>query len=141
MMRLAYMAPDFTETRARFVNQAARPHGREQLTALVGGALAFYTAGRILNQMVDNDPHCDKPFSLVHSGKEYRLRTVQGDLWSAVSEPGKYVRNRLTPLASTSVMAAEGRDRFGRKQSLGQLAKDVAKSNIPIPLQAWTQES
>ena len=141
VMRLAFMAPDFTEARARFVSQAARPYGREQLTALIGGALAFYTVGRILNQAVDNDPHWDKPFSLVHNGKEYKLRTVQGDFWSAVNEPGKYVRNRLSPLASTSIMAAEGRDRFGRKQSLGELAKDVATSNVPIPLQSWTKES
>jgi hypothetical protein len=123
VMRLAFMAPDFTEARARFVGQAARPYGREQLTALVGGALAFYTAGRILNQILDNDPHWDKPFSLVHNGMEYRLRTVQGDLWSAITERGKFVRNRLSPLAGTTLMAAEGRDRFGRKQSLGDLAK------------------
>jgi len=47
-----------------------------------------------------------------------------------MSEPGKYVRNRLSPLASTTIMAAEGHDRFGRKQSLGGLAKDVARSNV-----------
>jgi hypothetical protein len=141
VMRLAFRAPDFTEARARFVGQAARPYGREQLTALVGGALAFCTVARILNQAVDNDPHWDKPFSLVHGGKEYKLRTVQGDLWSAAHEPAQYARNRLSPLASAAVMAAEGRDRFGRKQSLGDLAKDVAKSNVPIPLQSWTKES
>lgn len=141
VMRLSFMAPDFTEARMRFAGQAARPYNREQVAALVGGALAFYTAGRILNQMVDNDPHWDKPFSLVHGGKEYRLRPVQGDLWSAASGPGQYVRNRLSPLASTAIMAAEGRDRFGRRQSLGDLAKDVARSKVPIPLQSWTKES
>ena len=141
VMRLSFMAPDFTEARMRFAGQAARPYNREQVAALVGGALAFYTAGRILNQMVDNDPHWDKPFSLVHGGKEYPLRTVQGDLWSAASGPGQYVRNRLSPLASTAIMAAEGRDRFGRKESLTDLAKDVGRSNVPIPLQPWTKNS
>jgi hypothetical protein len=125
----------------RFAGQAAKPYGREQLTALVGGALAFYTLGRILNQAVDNDPHWDKPFSLVHGGKEYRLRTVQGDLWSAASEPGQYVRNRLSPLASTTVRAAEGRNQFGRKESLTDLGKDLLRSNVPIPLQPWTKNS
>jgi GGDEF domain-containing protein len=141
VMRLSFMAPDFTEARVRFAGQAARPYGREQLTALVGGALAFYTAGRILNQMVDDDPRWDKPFSLVHGGKEYRLRTVQGDLWSATSEPKQYVRNRLSPLASTAVRAAEGRNQFGRKESLTDLGKDLARSNVPIPLQPWTKNS
>jgi len=141
VMRLVFMAPDFTEARARFIGQAARPYGREQFSALLLGALGFYTAGRIMNQIVDNDPHWDKPFSLVHNGKEYRLRTIQGDLWSAVTESGRFVRNRLSPLVQTSIQALEGRDRFGRKQSLGELAKDVAKSNVPIPLQAWTRKS
>jgi hypothetical protein len=140
-MRLGFMAPDFTEARMRFAGQAAKPYGREQLTALVGGAVAFYTLGRILNQAVDNDPHWDKPFSLVHGGKEYRLRTVQGDLWSAASEPGQYVRNRLSPLASTAVRAAEGRNQFGRKESLTDLGKDLVRSNVPIPLQPWTKNS
>jgi len=141
VMRLGFMAPDFTEARLRFAGQAAKPYGREQLTALVGGAVAFYTLGRILNQAVDNDPHWDKPFSLVHGGKEYKLRTVQGDLWSAASEPGQYVRNRLSPLASTAVRAAEGRNQFGRKESLTDLGKDLARSNVPIPLQPWTKNS
>jgi GGDEF domain-containing protein/2'-5' RNA ligase len=141
VMRLSFMAPDFTEARARFAGQAAKPYGREQLAALVGGALAFYTLGRILNQAVDNDPHWDKPFSLIHSGKEYRLRTVQGDLWSAVSEPGQYARNRLSPLASTGVRAAEGRNQFGRKESITDLGKDLLRSNVPIPLQPWTKNS
>ena len=141
VLRLAFMAPDFTEARARFAGQAAKPYGREQLAALVGGAVAFYVLARMLNEMLDKDPHWDKPFSLVHGGKEYRLRTVQGDLWSAASEPGQYVRNRLSPLARTAVRAAEGRNQFGKKESLTDLAKDLARSNVPIPLQPWTKNS
>jgi hypothetical protein len=41
VFRLTFMAPDFTEARARFVGQAAKPYGHEQLTALVGGALVL----------------------------------------------------------------------------------------------------
>jgi hypothetical protein len=141
VLRLGFMAPDFTEARARFAGQAAKPYGREQLVALIGGALVLYTIGRILNQMLDNDPHWDKPFTLVHDGKEYSLRTVQGDLFRALSEPGQYVKNRLSPLASIAIRAAEGRDRFGKKESLEHLAKDVARSNVPIPLQPWTKDS
>jgi hypothetical protein len=66
---------------------------------------------------------------------------VQGDLWSAISEPGQYVRNRLSPLASTAVRAAEGRNQFGRKESLTDLGKDLLQSNVPIPLQPWTKNS
>ena len=52
VMRLSFMAPDFTEARARFVGQAARPFNREQLSALVSGALAFYTAFSTILKMV-----------------------------------------------------------------------------------------
>jgi transposase len=87
-------------------------------------------------------------------------KSVQGDLWSAASGPGQYVRNlgqalfsaswrqrvsaahgRLSPLASTAVRAAEGRNQFGRKQSLTDLGKDLLSSNVPIPLQPWTKNS
>ena len=141
VLRLAFMAPDFTEARARFVGQAAKPYGREQLYALLGGALVLYTVARILNDMLDRDAHWDKPFTLVYDGKEYSMRTVPSDLFRALSEPGQYVKNRLSPLASTAVQIAEGRDRFGKKQSLGQLARDVGRSEVPIPLQPWTKET
>ena len=118
-----------------------RADGREQLYALIGGALVLYTVARILNQMLHNDPHWDKPFTLVDNGKEYGLRTVQGDIFRALSEPGQYVKNRLSPLLSTGMRAVEGRDRFGRRESLTDLAKDVGRSNVPIPLQPWTKES
>jgi hypothetical protein len=58
-----------------------------------------------------------------------------------MSEPGQYARNRLSPLASTAVRAAEGRNQFGRKESLTDLGKDLARSNVPIPLQSWTKNS
>lgn len=51
------------------------------------------------------------------------------------------MRNRLSPIASTAVRAAEGRNQFGRKESLTDLGKDLARSNVPIPLQPWTKNS
>jgi hypothetical protein len=141
VMRLTLMAPDFTEARARFAGQASRPHGREQLVALLVGALGIYTLARILNFMLTDQGQWDKPFSLVLDGREYRLRTVQGDLLEAVSHPGEFVRNRLSPLLGTSIQVLEGRDRFGHKQSLSRLARDMARNNVPIPLQPWTKDS
>ena len=44
-------------------------------------------------------------------------------------------------MASTAVRAAEGRNQFGKKESLTDLAKDLARSNVPIPLQPWTKNS
>jgi GGDEF domain-containing protein/2'-5' RNA ligase len=141
VLRLAMMAPDFTEARARFAGQAARPYGREQLVALLGGAVVLYTVARILNEVLDKNPHWDKPFTLVYNGREYSLRTVQGDIMSALEKPGQYVRNRVSPLVNVGIQALEGRDRFGHKQTLWRLGKEMAHNNMPIPAQPWTKES
>src|SRR5712692_504048 len=82
VLRLGLLAPDFLEARGRFVGQALKPYGREQAVALGLGAVTLYAGARILNQILDNDPHWapQDAFNVIHSGKTYRLRTVQGDV-------------------------------------------------------------
>lgn len=138
-LRLVLMAPDFTEARARFVGQAVKPHGREQLVALGVGAAAMYTASAILNQMISGNPRVDKPFTLVKDKKEYELRTIQGDLQYLVSDPAQFMRNRLSPLFNLGVQAITGRNRFGQKQTITQQLSEAAKQNVPIPIQPFTR--
>jgi hypothetical protein len=137
VLRLTLMAPDFLEARGRFVGQAVKPYGREQAAALVIGAAAFYTAGRILNTLLDGDPHWDRPFSVVHGGKDYELRTVQGDLANLIKDPARFVQNRLSPLASLGVQLLDR----GNYKSAGQKLGDAAKRNVPMPVQSFTQPS
>ena len=97
LMRLTLLAPDFLEARGRFVAQGLKPYGREQSRALLAGATAMYVSCRIINQAVDQDPHWDKPFSVVYNSKEYRLRTAQGDLEHLVRDPWQFAAVRLNP--------------------------------------------
>jgi hypothetical protein len=133
-LRLALMAPDFFEARARFVGQALRPYGREQLRALLIGAVVLYTAGRLINQASDGEPHWDKPFSVVHKGKEYSLRTIQGDLVHLATDPQQFLKSRLGPVPSLLLKD----DKYQRKnQSAVDNVKARAGSLVPVPLQPW----
>lgn len=136
-LRILLMAPDFTEARARFVGQAARPYGREQLVALLGGAAVLYTTARILNQMSDDNPHWDKPFSVVHKGREYELRTIQGDLLHLAEDPLRFMQNRLSPLIPRN-------DPFNKPkphETEAQAWKRRTQGYVPIPAQPWMRQS
>jgi hypothetical protein len=141
VLRLTLMAPDFLEARTRFSAQAAKPYGREQLVALSIGGAAMYTATRMLNMAVSDDHNAhwlDHPLSLVYHGKEYSLRTIQGDLLRAVTSPTEFIRNRLSPLLGVGVERLTGRDYWGKKESAGKQLVTTAERSVPIPLQPWT---
>jgi hypothetical protein len=146
-LRLALLSPDFTEARAGFVGQAftkygGRPHvenGKfkigEQGKALLIGAGALYVLSRILNKLTSGEYHFEpaNAFNVIYKGKAYSLRTVQGDILKAATEPSQFVRNRLNPVyGRTAMEVATGRDYFGRKRSAPQQAKDAAETVIPI---------
>jgi hypothetical protein len=139
-LRLFLMAPDFTEARARFVAQAGTKYGREQLVALMLGAAVLYTAARIINEMSDKDPHWDKPFSVVHDGKEYHLRTVQGDVMDAATDPKTFLQNRVSPPVS-AVFKNEDPHFHKKHESLADKLKSHGEGAVPIPLQPWMRQS
>jgi 2'-5' RNA ligase superfamily len=141
VLRLTVMAPDFTEARMRYAAQAAKPYGRVQLQSLLIGAVALYTAFRVLNEIVDGKPNWSHPFGVLHHGKEYGLRPLQEDIFKATTEPGQYLMNRLSPVLHVAIEGMEGRDYMGRKQTIGQAAKNAARNNVPIPLQPWMRKS
>ncbi|MBU1067311.1 hypothetical protein KKE60_05960 [Patescibacteria group bacterium] len=139
--RLINLAPDFLEARTRFVIQAIKPYGREQMAALIRGTLGIVLATKIVNMLLDNDPHWEKPLSLVIKGKEITLRSVPGDLLHLYNDPRSFVYHRLNPtVARTMVEGVTGRDFLGRKRSFTQNVKDFVTSHIPIPIQAPFQE-
>lgn len=146
-LRLTLLSPDFTEARARFVGQAATKYGGrpninegkfvigEQGKALLYGAAALYITARIVNKILNDQYHFEpkNAFNVVHNGKAYSLRTVQGDVLKAATEPAQFIRNRLNPVyGRTGMEIATGRDYFGRKRDAGQQAADLAKEAIPI---------
>jgi hypothetical protein len=135
VLRLMFFSPDFTEARARFAGQAATWYGREQFTALALGAMALYVTARILNKYLDGQWHLEpkNAFNFVHNGKAYSLRTVQGDLVHAATDPNSFMFHRINPVFGRPVMEElTRRDEFGRKRTQGQIIEDFARNAIPI---------
>lgn len=135
LFRLAVLAPDFLEARSRFVGQALKPYGREQQAALALMGVTLYVTGRVLNQALDDNPHWDKPFSVIHKGREYKLRTVLGDLQHLWTDPRAFIYNRLSPIGRSAVEGVTSRDDRGIKRSSLEQFKDLASWFKPIPLQ------
>ena len=134
ILRMMFLAPDFLEARAKFVGQALRPYGREQYAALFRGALGMYGVARVLNKLLDDDYHWDKPFSLIIHGYEYQMRSLPGDIWHMLSDENSFVMHRLNPLlVKQGWEMASGKDEFGRKRTIGEQVLDAARSVVPIP--------
>jgi hypothetical protein len=145
LLRLGALAPNFLESRARSAAQAFMPYGREQFTALViRGAIGMYVAAKItegIAHLIDpdnNEVHWDKPFSATIDGKEYSLRSEQGDIYHLVSDPRSFVYFRLSPaLAKPAIEAITGRDNWGRLKDAPSQIKDWATAAVPIAGQGF----
>ena len=148
LQRLALMAPQFLEARARVVGQALKPYGHEQRKMLILQAGILYVGCRVLNQMLDGDPHWDdNPFSVVINGRAYSIRTIVGDFWHAMTDPKSFLAGRLSPFARMGIEdLVTGRDlRTGARKEPpiqtewvpGRAAQnvvvDVANWLTPIP--------
>jgi len=143
-LRIGLLAPDFLEARLRFAGQAAKPYGREQLYALLRGALLMATTAQIINLLFGDDKkiHLDKPFSVLIGGREYTPRSVVGDIAHLFADPRSFWYHRLNPLWGRPVAeVATGRDFYGKKVDLLDAAKDILKSWIPIPAQGIVKEN
>jgi hypothetical protein len=141
VLRMSMLAPDFFEARARFVGEAFSKYGAEQRVALMLGAGAMYITARIMNQMLNDDPHLElkNAFNIVVGKRLFGLRTIQGDLIHLVTDPGKFFFNRVNPLyVRTLVEAGTGRDYFGRERTGMQQLGDLAQTAVPIGLRGIT---
>lgn len=137
VLRLALVAPDFLEARAKFVGQAFTKYGREQLTALALGAGVLYFTARVLNKALDDEWHFEKRnmFSVIYKNRAYSLRTVQGDVLHMLAEPVKFLMHRLNPVFGRTLFeVGTGRDEFGRSRDAVQQLQDFASTIVPISL-------
>ena len=141
--RTFLLAPDFLEARAGFVGQALKPGGlgakgffkNEQVQALALLALTQYMTARILNQVLDKDPHWEfkNAFRVIAGNHAYSLRTVPGDIIHLLSDPRGFVFNRLSPLIGRGGLElATQRDYRGVKRDFTEQMADLLKSGIPI---------
>jgi hypothetical protein len=143
MARLIMLAPDFLEARGRFAAEAfskgGKNFGNEQRSALLLGALTMYVAARVANKVTDDQWHFEPEnmFSVVHNGRAYGLRTVQGDILHLVSNPLSFWMHRLNPVfGRTALEAMTSRDEFGRKRSVAEQMWDAVSNIRPIALRS-----
>lgn len=132
--RLALLAPDFLESRARFIGQALKPYGREQRIALALMAGTLWTGARVLNTLLDDDPHWDKPFSVVVNKREYSIRTVLGDVQHLLTDPRSFLFGRLSAIGRTGAELVTGRDDRGIRRSSMEQFGDALKWLVPMGL-------
>jgi hypothetical protein len=136
-LRLAFLAPDFLEARGRFVGQALKGYGREQLTALTLGAATLYITARMMNKMISGEYHFEPEhaFDVMHNGRAYSIRTVQGDLLHLAFNPRSFAYTRLNPVTTRTLFEiGTGRDQFGRPRSALDQVKDFASTIVPISI-------
>ncbi len=141
-LRIGLLAPDFLEARFRFWGQAMRPYGKEQVRALLIGAIVMGVSAQIINAIIGDDKkfHWDRPFSVFIGGKEYTPRSVVGDMAHLIQDPRGFWYHRLNPLwGRPLVEISTGRDFYGKKVGTLEAAKDILKSWTPIPGQGITR--
>jgi Large polyvalent protein associated domain 22 len=136
MFRLAALAPDFLEARAKFVGQALKPYGREQAAALIRLSAYMAVTAQVTNYLVNGEPDWSRPFSMKIGDKYYTLRSIPGDLIHLVTDPRSFTYHRLNPTVARPIIEAlTGRDQFGRKRDISTQMADWVKSQLPIPIQ------
>lgn len=144
MLRLAFLAPDFGESRLSFVLKAATKYGGEERLGLVTAATSLWLASRIGNILSHGDPelHDKKHLFDVKIGERwYGVRSIVGDIGHLVTKARQFWEVRLNPLYSRTLLAGlSGRDVSGHKLTPGRFAADVAKQVVPIHLSGLTRD-
>ncbi len=141
MLRITLLAPDFLGARAAFTGEAIKgaagaKSGREQIMAFTTLAITQYMTARLLNKVTDDDYHFDHPFSVVHDGREYTMRSVPEDIYKMVHAPEQFLRGRISPLSSIAFEALFQRNYRGEKVTYTDQVKDMASMFIPLTLRA-----
>ena len=133
-LRLIALAPDFLEARGRFAAQALTRFGTEQRVALGLQGLTLYVAARILNTAISGDPHWEPKymFAIVANGRAYGLRSVVEDTFHLITDPGRFINNRLAPYARSALEFTTGRDWRGAKRTYLEQMADLASWLLPI---------
>jgi hypothetical protein len=137
-LSLAVLAPDFTESRGRFVAQAAKGvvsrAGREQMLALAVGSGVIIGTLRVLNQMLDGDPHWELKnlFALIKGNRRYEVRSVQGDVIKMLTDHNAFVQGRVSPIAKFGTEVYTGTNYRGEPVSKMDALGELLTSYIPI---------
>lgn len=146
LMNIVALAPDFWEARLRHtVSALAGATGskanREQFRsfAILGGGL--YVAARVLNQIMDGDPHYEpeNAFRIVDGNRSYQMRSYITDFQEMLSNTRTYFNGRINPVARFVEEGASGVNYRGEKIDSADIFRDLLAETVPIPLQSVTR--
>jgi hypothetical protein len=97
-----------------------------------------YTGARIVNYLLNGKDgvHWDKPFSIVVNGREFVTRSVPGDIYHLIKDPGSFANHRLNPTTiRTAIVALQHRSATGKWMSPKDQLTDFFSRHKPIPFQ------
>lgn len=141
VFRLAALAPDFLEARAKFAAQALKPYGTEQAAALIRLSALMTITAQATNFLLNGEAEWKHPFSIKINERYYTLRSVPGDIMHLFHDPRGFSYNRLNPtLARPVIEALTGKNSMGRNRGLVAQIVDWGKAHVPIPLQALQKD-
>jgi hypothetical protein len=131
------LAPDFLESNVRNYGQDIKgltgsKTGREPMKALAWTAAVIWVLARIINQLFDDDPHYDEPFSVVIGDRRYTMRNEAEDLWRLTHETGQFVSGRLNPTVQMADQLRTGRNWRGEKVTTTDTLKEFLAKGVPI---------
>lgn len=138
LLSLTTLAPDFSESRVRFLSQAGKTllgskAGVEQFVALAYGAGLIWSMARVLNKVADDDYHFEQPFGVVHNGRVYGIRSIQGDLAHMITDPRKFFYGRVSPLVKLGLeQFLTGTNYRGEKIGHIESLKEYLSNYVPI---------
>lgn len=143
LLQLGLLAPDFLEARARFTGQGIKgllggKAGREQILALGTLAVAQATLAYTSAQLTGGQWDKTDPFSFKLGNRRYTMRSVPEDITSAMKDSRGFIYSRINPITMKGpVQALTGTDYRGKKVSLGDTAKELAQTPIPISVKGF----
>lgn len=145
--RLLFTAPDFLLSRAKVVGQAGKPYNAEQRYFLIAQAALVYALARILNYLLDDDPHweAENALRVIHKNRAYSARFIVNDIGHLLQDPAGFAGGRLGPWPKALYESITGRDmRSGARidvpiqtdngalRATQILLKDLAMWGLPI---------
>ena len=143
LLRLTFFAPDFLESRIRYTGQAFTRYGGEQRAALARGALGMWLIARAANALLnkgDTKNDLDHAFTVVAGGRNFALRSQEGDILHLINDPRSFVYSRINPLTTRPFIEfVYGRDQMGRQKTGVHVLSDIAKATLPFSVQKVIQ--
>jgi GNAT superfamily N-acetyltransferase len=138
VLRMTLLAPDFLRSNLQNYRQVAEglvgKSGRQPLAAFALTAGVVFVAARILNQLLDNDPHLEEPFGVVHANRVYTMRNEVEDLWRATHNPRGYISGRISSFTRLLSELRSGTNWRGEKQDAFDTFKDFLAAQMPMSM-------